>query len=119
MKAQRTADYVALMLDAAVHACTYVDGYTLPDFLADEKTQDAVILKLLVIGELASQILVVHPDFTEATPNVPWQQMKGMRNRLAHGYFAVDLNVVWATVQSALPELIRALEPGLDKSPKD
>ena len=45
--------------------------------------------------------------FTEAHPQVPWRNMRGMRNRMAHGYF--DINVVWDTVQTALPELLKQL----------
>jgi uncharacterized protein with HEPN domain len=75
------------------------------DFLADQKTQDAVILKLLVIGELAAKLLDEHADFVANYPKVPWRQMKGMRNRMAHGYFDRDLDVVWDTLQTDLPGL--------------
>jgi uncharacterized protein with HEPN domain len=74
-------------------------------FLADPKTQDAVIMKLLIIGELAAQLFDEHPQFVANYPEIPWHQMKGMRNRMAHGYFELDLEIVWETVQSAIPDL--------------
>lgn len=67
-------------------------------------------MKLLVIGELAARLLDDDPAFTSATTTVPWRQMKGMRNRMAHGYFELDMRVVWETVQNAIPALIRALD---------
>jgi uncharacterized protein with HEPN domain len=93
------------MLGAAGQALSYIEGITRQEFLADPKTQDAVIMKLLVIGELAAQLLEDHAEFVANYPKIPWQQMKGMRNRMAHGYFELDLDIVWDTVQSAIPDL--------------
>ena len=78
--------------------------------MADTKTQDAVVLKLLVIGEAATQILSEHSSFAQQRPDIPWKQMKGMRNRMAHGYFETNLDLVWETVQVFLPELERKLQ---------
>ena len=50
-----------------------------------------------------------HAAFTQAHSDVPWHQMKGMRNRIAHGYFDTDIEIVWDTVQSALPDLLARL----------
>lgn len=63
-----------------------------------------------------------HAAFTEAYQQVPWRSMRGMRNRIAHGYFEIDLDVVWETVQSALPELLGQLDglnPGGTKGVRD
>jgi uncharacterized protein with HEPN domain len=62
-------------------------------------------MKLLVIGELAAQLLEEHAEFAANHPEIPWSQMKGMRNRMAHGYFELDLEIVWDTVQAAIPDL--------------
>lgn len=102
---RRHAGYVELMRGAATQTLSYVEGIGKEDFLADTKTQDAVIMKLLVIGELAAQLLDQHAVFVDSRPEIPWHQMKGMRNRMAHGYFELDLDVVWETVQTAIPEL--------------
>jgi len=110
----REAEYVERMLSAASHATSYINGMTKDAFLADPKTQDAVIMKLLVIGELAAHLLDEHPQFVANYPEIPWQKMKGMRNRMAHGYFELDLEIVWETVQSAIPDLqtrLRSLSP--------
>jgi uncharacterized protein with HEPN domain len=101
----RRSDYLERMLSAAGQAVRYIEGMTKEDFLADPKTQDAVIMKLLVIGELAAQLLDEHAKFAADHPKVPWSQMKGMRNRMAHGYFELDLGIVWDTVQTAIPSL--------------
>lgn len=75
-------------------------------FHADRRTQQAVILNLIVISEAATRLLQDHHAFVEQYPQIPWRSMKGMRNRIAHGYFDINLDVVWETVQTALPELL-------------
>jgi uncharacterized protein with HEPN domain len=105
----RHADYLALMRGAAIQARSYVDGMSKEDFLADAKTQDAVIMKLLVIGELASQLLDEQAACVTDYSEIPWHQMKGMRNRMAHGYFELDLDVVWETILTAIPDLLGKL----------
>lgn len=58
-----------------------------------------------------------YPEFANTHPQIPWRNMRGMRNRIAHGYFDIDQDVVWDTVQTALPPLRVALQ-GLEKAPK-
>ena len=79
------------------------------DFLADKRTQQAVIMSLIIIGEAATKVMDSHAKFTLAHAQVPWRSMRGMRNRIAHGYFDINLDVVWDTVQTALPELLAQL----------
>ena len=97
------------MAEAITLARSFTEGMAKPDFLADRKTQQAVILNLIVIGEAASKIAAEFPEFASAHPALPWQQMRGMRNRMAHGYFDIDLDVVWETVQASLPVLLRQI----------
>ena len=59
----------------------------------------------MVIGEAATQIANDYPIFVTEHPNLPWREIRGMRNRMAHGYFEINLEVVWDTVQLSLPEL--------------
>ena len=66
-------------------------------------------MSLVIVGEAASKLMDQYPDFTTARPQVPWRSMRGMRNRIAHGYFDINLEVVWDTVQTALPELLQQL----------
>lgn len=67
-------------------------------------------MSLIVLGEAATKVMDRHPDFANAHAQVPWRNMRGMRNRIAHGYFDVALNVVWDTVQTALPDLALTLD---------
>ena len=69
----------------------------------------------MTIGEAAARIAIDHKEFAAAHPEIPWAQMRGMRNRMAHGYFDIDLNIVWQTVQSSLPELAGHVEAALVK----
>ena len=106
----RHQDYVEHILDATQQVRIYVSEVNNESFMQDRKTQDAVILKILVIGEGAAQILGEHGDFALQRTDIPWNQMKGMRNRMVHGYFETNLDLVWETVQVFLPELERKLQ---------
>jgi uncharacterized protein with HEPN domain len=101
----RHLDYLAHMLDAIRQARSYIEGLAKQDFLNDKKTQDAVILKLLVLGEAAAQIVTECSDFAAQHPEIPWKEMRGMRNRMAHGYFDINLDIVWDTLHGSLPDL--------------
>ncbi len=101
----RHTDYLEHMLEALRLARSHSNGLTKAEFIEDKKTQQAVILNLLVIGEAATQLAGGHPDFVELHPEFPWKQMRGMRNRMAHGYFEINLDIVWDTVQRSLPLL--------------
>ena len=109
MSQSRLPDLLDHMQDAAQQACGYVAGLSKDAFLADRRTQQAVILNLVIIGEAATKALLNHGPFLALHSSVPWRSMKGMRNRIAHGYFDINLDVVWDTVQTALPELLERL----------
>lgn len=109
MTENRLPDYLDHMLEAAQQACSYVEGMNKEDFLADKRTQQAVILNLVIIGEAATKLIQNHSAFIDQHAGVPWRSMKGMRNRIAHGYFNINLDVVWETVQAALPQLLDLL----------
>jgi uncharacterized protein with HEPN domain len=108
--ALRQLDYVAHILEAIRLVGSYVVGMEREAFLADRKTQQAVILNILVIGEAATQLINTYPDWVARHPEVPWRQIRGMRNRMAHGYFDINLDVVWDTVQQSLPALENDLQ---------
>jgi len=61
------------------------------NFLEDKRTQQAVIMSLIIIGEAATKVMDGYTDFSQAHPEVPWHNMRGMRNRIAHGYFDINL----------------------------
>jgi uncharacterized protein with HEPN domain len=118
MSQNRLPDYLGHMLEAAQLACDYIQGIGKKDFLADKRTQQAVILNLVIIGEAATKLLQDHADFLDRYPDLPWKSMKGMRNRVAHGYFDINLDVVWDTVSLALPQLLEKLPAILDEANK-
>lgn len=109
MTENRLPDYLDHIQQAAADACSFVEGMAKADFLADKRTQQAIIMSLIIIGEAAAKVMDGYADFTEAHVNVPWRSMRNMRNRMAHGYFDINLDVVWDTVQEWLPELLKQL----------
>ncbi|MBL0285243.1 MAG: DUF86 domain-containing protein [Zoogloea sp.] len=106
MTIDRLPVWLEQMHEAASQALAYVDGMDKDGFVADKRTQQAVVLNLLVIGELAAKLIEQRGDFVTEHPRIAWASMKGMRNRIAHGYFELDIGVVWETVQRALPDLL-------------
>ncbi|NII10995.1 DUF86 domain-containing protein [Oleiagrimonas sp. C23AA] len=109
MSDNRLGDYLDHMRQAAADACGFVDGLSKDDFLADKRTQQAVVMSLIIMGEAATKVMDGYAEFTQAHLEVPWRSMRGMRNRIAHGYFDINLDVVWETVQTALPDLLQQL----------
>ncbi|MBW2544494.1 MAG: DUF86 domain-containing protein [Deltaproteobacteria bacterium] len=95
------------ILDEAAEACHYVEGITFDEFAKEGKTVRAVIRCIEVIGEAVSKISI---EFREEHPDVPWQKIIGMRNRLIHVYFDIDYNIIWQTAKENLPPLIEQLQ---------
>lgn len=105
MSENRLPDYLDHIKQAATDACNFVEGLGKIDFINDKRTQQAVIMNLIIIGEVATKVMDIYPEFAEDHSEIPWRSMRGMRNRIAHGYFDINLDVVCDTVQTALPEL--------------
>lgn len=102
---QRLQDYLGHMLEALQRIERYAAGLDMQTFLSSEIVQDAVIRNLEVIGEASRNIERVHPGYAAAHPELPLALASDMRNALAHGYFKIDLPIVWKTVQQDLPQL--------------
>jgi uncharacterized protein with HEPN domain len=94
--------YLEDILDAIDSIETYTKGLTYLDFVSDRKTVDAVIRNFEIIGEATKHVSSV---MRREYPNVPWKDMAGMRDKLIHGYFGVQLEVIWKTVKERLPAL--------------
>ena len=109
MNIDRLPEYLDQIQQATTDACNFVDGMTKNEFLADKRTQQAVVMSLIIIGEAATKIMDSYPSFANAHHQIPWRSMRGMRNRIAHGYFEINHEVVWETVKTALPTLIEQL----------
>lgn len=103
--ALRVLDYLDHIVQGIGRIQRYVANLSEDDFLVDEKTQDAVIRNFEIIGEAAHNVEAHHPVFAAEHSEVPWLLMYSMRNRVAHGYFQVDLELVWKTIHSDLPEV--------------
>lgn len=104
-KQERLSDYLVHILQAIERIHRYTSGMSEVKFTEDELTQDAVIRNLEVIGEASNNIQKQFPEFAAAHPELPLAIAYQMRNAVAHGYFNVDLGVVWKTVQGDLPTL--------------
>ncbi len=98
--------YLKDIADKAKEAIQYCDNMTEEDFLRDGKTQSAIILKLIVIGEEARKLT----EEIKSQINLPWRMIIGFRNMAVHEYFDIDLTQVWNTVQSDLPDLIKKVD---------
>ncbi|MBB5404973.1 HepT-like ribonuclease domain-containing protein [Paraburkholderia youngii] len=94
MNENRLPDYLDHMQQAATDACSFVKGQAKDQFLVDKRTQRAVVMSLIILGEAATKVMDRYADFAQAHPEVPWRSMRGMRNRIAHGYFDINLDVV-------------------------
>jgi len=93
-----------LLMDM-LHAIQSIESYTVPSydvFLADEKTQDAIMFNLIILGEAANQI---PDDFQTKYPEIPWSSIIGTRNVIVHGYDQVKLQIVWDIIKKNLQSL--------------
>ena len=108
MKAKREyLDYLKDIQDALEKIENFTAGQDFESFVKDDKTTFAVIPALEIIGEAAMK---VPKSVRRRYSNLPWQDMAGMRDKLIHDYFGVDLQVVWKTLQIDLPPLKRVIE---------
>ena len=96
------------MIDAAEQALGFVQGRNREDLDRDVMLRMALTRALEIVGEAASK---VSEAGRAAAATVPWQQVVGMRNRLVHAYFDIDLDILWDTVHLALPPLLAQLRP--------
>ena len=117
-------DYLGHIQQAISRIQRYLADIDRAAFLASEEKQDAVIRNLEVIGETAGNIQRHFPDFASRHPNFPLKAAYGTRNALAHGYFKIDLGVVWKTVERDLPllsiqteEVLQTLQDGKPSPP--
>lgn len=116
MTDERVRQLLEHMRRAVLDALDFVEGMTREEFLQDRRTQAAVVMCLIAVGESATRIAEVAPSLPESHPEVPWQQMRGMRNRIAHGYFEIDVGVVWATVARDLQPLLGQIDALCDEA---
>lgn len=99
---RRDAQRLQDMVDAADMIAVYLSGVDQDRFLASSLLQDAVLRQFLVLGEAAFR---VSAGLRDRSPQIPWQQIAGLRHRLVHNYFGIDLDMVWQIASRRVPEL--------------
>ncbi len=104
----RDREYITRIIEYCnrIRAAQERFGNTYTSFTADSDYRDVVNMNLFQIGELANQI---SDEAKEQYPDVPWHQMYGIRNILAHAYINIDDRIVWETVEKDIPALILKL----------
>lgn len=96
---------------AAERIRSFVRGVEVDTFRNDEKLQSAVVYQLLIIGEATKHL---SENLQSSHDEVPWSKMARMRDRLIHGYFDVDIEIVWTTVTRDVPQLLDDLDRIMD-----
>jgi uncharacterized protein with HEPN domain len=109
MSEERLFTYLERMETAASRAIGYVAAMEKADLSGDPRTQDAVIANIAAIGECVTQIMDAYPEFVVDHPEIPWRDIRTMRDLVAHQYFAIDLDTIWLTAKIRMPELLREL----------
>lgn len=102
------ASFLLDMLVAARDAVAFAEGLSYTQFARDRRSQLAILKSVEIVGEAASRLSA---EARELHTEIPWREIVGMRHRLVHAYFDIDLRLVWDTVQNDLPVLIAKLEP--------
>lgn len=105
-------DHLEDILESADKAMTFTKGMSYEDFAEDDKTVFAVIRALEVIGEATKRL---PDDLRTRHPQIPWNSMAGMRDKLIHDYVNVNERIVWRTVQDELPAVRRQLRSLLNE----
>ena len=105
-KKRRDKEYLADAVEAVLRIVAYTGELTYEEFLADRKTQDAVLRNLQVMGEAVKRLSA---PVKQARPHLPWKQMAGMRDKVVHDYFGINYDIVWALAKEELPALLPSL----------
>ncbi len=100
---RRQSLYLNDIKEAIESILMFIENMSFDVFQADDKTFSAVIRKLEIIGEAAKNI---KPEITASNPEIPWSILGRMRDKLIHGYFGVDADIIWKTIKEDLPELL-------------
>ena len=103
--------YLEKIIDAVGQIESYTRKWTFVRFKADRKTQSAVILQLILIGEEAKKVA----SKTRKNISLPWKQITGFRNKAVHEYFSLDLQVVWKTIREEIPKVKKEILDYLKK----
>ncbi len=104
--------YLDELIAATERACLFGNGLERGKFQPGGMAFEAIVRQIEIIGEAAGHL---PEEIRVQAPEIPWTNLIGMRNRLIHGYFAVDADVVWSVVQDKLPAMLPLLKELLEK----
>ncbi|MGZ5255770.1 MAG: HepT-like ribonuclease domain-containing protein [Flavitalea sp.] len=107
MSSRESSLLIGDIIDSAKKIQEYTAGQTFDEFIKDGKTVDAVIRNFEIIGEAANRL---PDDFKDRFPHIEWHLIRGFRNRIVHHYFGIDHSIVWVTINTFLPGMIRQLQ---------
>ena len=91
----------------------YSENLDYKSFIRDTKTQDAIVRNIEIIGEAVKNI---SEDFRNLYPEIPWKNIAGMRDKLIHHYFGVNIDIIWNVVKNDLPTIIKQIERILNQN---
>ena len=100
-------DYLNEIINASRAAVSFLDGVTYEDFTRNQQKTYAVLHALAVVGEATKRIPT---EILNQYPEIPWRDVAGMRDNSAHGYFGLDLKIVWDTLRNDLPPIIEVTQ---------
>ncbi len=103
--------YINQILESVGKIVSFTKELNRESFFADPKTQSAVIMQLLLIGEISKKI----SEKAKGAVALPWKDIAGFRDRAIHNYFEIDLDIVWNTLLSDIPELAGLLQKFKDE----
>lgn len=104
---KENSEFIEHILQAISDILEFVDDMDFEEFVNDKRTRSAVVCQFEIIGEASKNI---SEKFKKEHDDIPWKKMSGMRDKLIHAYFGIDLDEVWRTVQKDIPELKNKLE---------
>lgn len=104
--------YLNDIRDAIESIISFTTGMSLNEFTADDRTFSAVIRKMEIIGEAAKYI---DPEIASSNPGIPWALLARMRDKLIHGYFGIDADIIWKTVRDDLPTILPLVSEPCDR----
>lgn len=108
---ERVTDYLEHIIEAIDRATGYLRPLRDVEALhRNQQVQDAIVRNIEIIGEAARNIQKMDADFVSKHPELPWIEMRGMRNKVIHNYFDIDWQVIWSTVNDDLPRLKREID---------
>jgi uncharacterized protein with HEPN domain len=115
---ERVQDYLEHIVSAIQRAMRYVGNLPSRQALEEDSlAQDAIVRTIAVVGEAATRIRKIAPEFEALHPEIPWNQMRGIRNKVVHDYFDVSWDVVWNTVKQDFPPLLQRIQSLLQSEP--